>query len=285
MKITKLKNKIIIDNPIDFNVVQTLNCGQIFRYVIDGNCAKVFSANKMAHLTFSANKIEIETDNIEYFYEFFDLDTNYARIKNQLRKDGFLLPAVNFGYGIRILNNGLFEMLVSFIISANNNIARIKKSVEHLCEQFGTICKTKLNNEEFTYNAFPTLEQLKTATVDDFKAAGLGYRAEQLHFTIQQLTQEQLCDLCKMTTSQQFKFLVSLKGVGEKVANCTMLFGLGVKSVFPVDTWINKVYNNLMGRQETDRKKICLELTARYGELSGYAQQYAFYYYRDNNFN
>ena len=76
--------------------------------------------------------------------------------------------------------------------------------------------------------------------------------------------------------------MVSLKGVGEKVANCIMLFGLGVKDVFPVDTWINKVYNSLTNSVETDRKKITKELTSRYGDLSGYAQQYFFYYFREN---
>ena len=79
--------------------------------------------------------------------------------------------------------------------------------------------------------------------------------------------------------------LSAIKGVGEKVANCIMLFGLGVKDVFPVDTWINKVYNSLTKTQETDRKKITKELTMRYGNLSGYAQQYFFYYFRENKIN
>ncbi|MBO5954559.1 MAG: DNA-3-methyladenine glycosylase 2 family protein, partial [Clostridia bacterium] len=196
-------------------------------------------------------------------------------IKQTLKKDRFLSSAVDYGYGIRIINNDEYEMLVSFIISANNNIKRIKNSIEYLCSNFG-------ENKE-TYFAFPTLKQLKTATVQDFKSAGLGYRAEQMFETIQTLTEQDIIDLKTMCPEEQLKFLVALKGVGEKVANCIMLFGLGVKNVFPVDTWINKVYNNLVGTVETDRKKITRELTNRYGKLSGFAQQYFFYYYRDNN--
>ncbi len=274
MNIEIKENKIIIDNPQDFDVPQTLNCGQIFRYSIDGNSAVVYSKNKMAILTWSENRIEISSKDVGYFYNFFDLDRDYSAIKQVLTKDKFLKKAVDYGAGIRIINNDAYEMLVSFIISANNNIGRIKKSVEYLCARFGEECGG--------YFAFPTLSALKHASVQDFRTAGLGYRAEQMFETIQQLTDEDIENLKNMPSDEQFKFLVSLKGVGEKVANCIMLFGLGVKNVFPVDTWINKVYNALTNTTTTDRKKISKELSARYGELSGFAQQYYFYYFRDN---
>ena len=275
MKIEKTNNKIIIKNPKDFNVIQTLNCGQIFRYVIDGNSARVYSKDKKCDIVFNDDIIEITTDDVDYFYNFFDLNTNYSLIKSTLKHDNFLSSAVDYGYGIRIINNDAYEMLVSFIISANNNIKRIKNSIEYLCSHFG--------EDKGNYFAFPTLKQLKAATVQDFKNAGLGYRAEQMFETVQNLTEQDVVNMKTMQPEQQFNFLVSLKGIGEKVANCIMLFGLGVKNVFPVDTWINKVYNNLTGTRETNRKKITRELTNRFGELSGFAQQYFFYYYRDNN--
>ena len=143
-----------------------------------------------------------------------------------------------------------------------------------MCETFG--------NNKGTYFAFPTLNKLKNATVLDLKNAGLGYRAEQLYETIQNLTNQQLEIVKTKSMEEQFNFLVSLKGVGEKVANCVMLFGLGQMNSFPVDTWINKVYNKLTNTTSTDRKKITKELTQRYGNLSGYAQQYFFYYFREN---
>lgn len=267
-------NKIIIKDLSQFNIVQILECGQIFRFKIKDDCALVFSLDKFAKIKTYNNRVEIKTDDVEYFVNFFDLKTDYNQIKSMLKKDMFLSSAVDYGYGIRILKNNFFEMLVSFIISANNNISRIKKSIQFLCEKFG--------DNKGKYFAFPTLQKLKKATVQDYKNAGLGYRAEQLHFTIQNLTQNQIDNICNLSTEEQYKFLVSLKGVGEKVANCVMLFGLGVINSFPVDTWINKVYNKLTNTISTDRKKITKELSLRYGNLSGYAQQYFFYYFREN---
>lgn len=274
MKIENQKNKIIIYEPSDLNIKQTLECGQIFRFNIDSNVAVVYSKDKMAKLTTFGNRIEIETRDTQYFYHFFDLDRDYGAIKNVLRSDQMLKDAVDYGYGIRILNNDVYEMIISFIISANNNISRIKKSIEWLCFRFG--------KNMGDYYAFPTLDELKRVSVLDFKQAGLGYRAEYMYDTVQRLTNKDIDDLKSMETKSQFEFLLSLKGIGEKVANCIMLFGLGVKNVFPVDTWINKVYNNIYNKEETNRAKITKELTDRYKGLSGYAQQYFFYYFRDN---
>lgn len=267
-------NKIIINNLQDFNINHILDCGQIFRYEINNNEAKVYSLDKFAKIKTFLNKVEIKTDDVGYFVNFFDLNTNYSEIKNKLEKDEFLVDAIKYGYGIRILKNDLFEMIVSFIISANNNIKRIKNSIQYLCVNFGK------NMGE--YYAFPTLQSLKQATVLDFKNAGLGYRAEQLFETIQTLTIQQIENVKSLSRNEQFNFLISLKGIGEKVANCIMLFGLHNLNSFPVDTWINKVYNSLTHSNITNRKLITNELTNRYKDLSGYAQQYFFYYFREN---
>ena len=270
-------NKIIITDLSSFNVKQILDCGQIFRYEINENEAKVYSKNKMAKLITKNDIVEIEAEDVNYFINFFDLNTNYGEIKNQLFNDEFLTNSINFGYGIRIIKNDCYEMIVSFIISANNNIKRIKNSINYLCEKFGERCNG--------YYAFPTLERLKTATVQDFKNAGLGYRAEYLHETVSHLTEEIIEDLKHKTKDEKFEFLISLKGVGEKVANCILLFGLDEKNVFPVDTWINKVYNKIYNTNLTDRKEITKQLTEKYGNLSGYSQQYFFYYFRENKIN
>lgn len=267
-------NKIIIHNLKDFNIVQILECGQIFRFSINGNYAVVNSKDKQAEIITENNQATIKTNDVEYFINFFDLNRDYFTIKKTLANDTFLKSAVEYGYGIRILNNDTYEMIISFIISANNNISRIKKSIEYLCSHFGT--------NMGGYYAFPTLQQLKQVTVQDYKLAGLGYRAEQMFETVQLLKEKDILALKTLNKDEQLKFLISLKGVGEKVANCIMLFGLGVKDVFPVDTWINKVYNDLTNTTTKNRKLITKELTERYTNLSGYAQQYFFYYYRDN---
>lgn len=289
MQYIKQSQKIIIYDLSQFNTNQIFDCGQIFRYFIDGNIAEVISGDKYAKVVTYIDKIEILTKDIEYFEHFFDLDKDYNQIKNQLIDDQFLAPSIKFGYGIRILNQDLFEMIVSFIISANNNIKRIKNSLNSLSKQFGT--RVDFDGESIkgspliaddgnAYYAFPTLEQLKKASVQDYINAGLGYRAEYMFDTIQKLNQNDLDTFIQLSQDQQLQFLLSLKGVGEKVAHCIMLFAMHQTKVFPVDTWINKVYNDLTNTNCTNRKLISQTLTDRYGELSGYAQQYFFYYYR-----
>ena len=274
MKIKKLKNKIVIENPIDFNAKQIVTCGQIFRYNISENIVTIFTKNKKCEVVTNKDKVEILCEDVDYFFNFFDLNTNYSLIKNQLKKDKFLSPAIDYGYGIRILKNDPFEIIVSFIISANNNISRIKNSIEILCKNFGS--------DMGDFFAFPTLLQLKNATINDFKLAGLGYRAGQLYSTIQNLKDSDIQTLKTMPKSEQEKFLLTLKGVGEKVKNCIMLFALNSTNSFPVDTWINKVYNNLTNTTNKNRLQITKELEEKYKNLSGYAQQYFFYYYREN---
>ena len=289
MKYRKLSKKIVVEDISQFNINQILDCGQIFRYFISGNCAEVISVNKYAKIVTYADKVEILTTDVEYFEHFFDLKCDYNKIKRQLSSDEFLAPAIKFGYGIRILNQDLFEMIVSFIISANNNIKRIKNSLNYLSCQFGSkidlscdsVKGSPLTDEQCNvFYAFPTLEQLKQASVQDFVDAGLGYRAEYMYDTIQKLNNQALRDFYLLGDDRRLEFLLSLKGIGEKVAHCIMLFAMHQTTVFPVDTWINKVYNDLTKTNCANRKLISKVLTDRYGNLSGYAQQYFFYYYR-----
>ena len=301
MEYKKLKNKIEILGLEEFNINQIFDCGQIFRYLTIGNNAVVITDNHFAYIKTFSDKVEIVTNDVDYFEDFFDLKTDYTSIKKELKKDLFLQPCCEFGYGIRLLKQDLFEMIVSFIVSANNNIKRIKNSLNYLAKEFGDrvelegdysefILEDRVNlieenNSKFVYYAFPTLEQLKKATVDDYKKAGLGYRSEQMFFTIQNLIEEDLLSFEALSVDEKFKFLLSLKGVGEKVANCIMLFTKSNMKSFPVDTWINKVYNTLTKSNTQDRKKIEKDLVERYGNLSGYAQQYFFYFYRENKLN
>lgn len=297
MKYTKLNNKIIIEDLSQFNIKQIFDCGQIFRYYINNNVAEVVSKDKYAQIVTYDDKIEINTKDVDYFEYFFDLNNDYSVIKNSLSGDTFLASCIKYGYGIRILNQDLLEMIVSFIISANNNIKRIKNSLNLLSRQFGSKCVACLDCGKYCedsplsknmdgrieYYAFPTLNQLKRATIEDFTKAGLGYRAPYMYDTIQRLTQEDLDNFATLDKDERLQFLLSLKGVGEKVAHCILLFAMHQTSVFPVDTWINKVYNDLTNTTTTNRKTISKQLTDRYGELSGYAQQYFFYYYRENS--
>ena len=277
MKYKVFKDKIEIEGKDNFNIAHILECGQIFNYEKIDEIYYVYSKDKLAKVTETLTGFIIETDAPNYFENFFDLTTDYSQIKNSLKKRyDFLDKAIDFGYGIRILKQEPIEMIISFIISANNNIPRIKKSIKGICEKFGK----NMGN----YFAFPTITELLKATQDDFKALGLGYRAPQMIKAIKQIQKINIEELQKMTTQNAIQELLKLSGVGPKVADCIMLFGMQNKYVFPVDTWIEKVYNKYFTQNpQTNRKIIREKLTQEFGALSGYAQQYLFYYQRSGN--
>ena len=270
----KLKNKIIINNTKDFCPTHIFECGQFFRYKKSKNVFEILSKNYQAKIIEQNDSIEIKSDNVDYFEEFFDLNTNYQLIKKSLNKDAILKPAIEFGYGIRILKQDLFEMIISFIISANNNIKRIQNSIEYICKTYGTKC-----NE---FYAFPTSSQLVKADETSFKLAGTGYRARYLVDTISKINSNEfdLQYLNTLPTNEARKYLITLSGVGPKVADCILLFGMHRLDVFPVDTWIEQSYKSYFSSDSISRNNISKLLCEKYKELSGYAQQYLFYYQR-----
>lgn len=277
MQYEKTKNKIIVKDKTCFNIAHILECGQIFNYEKLESGYIVFSKDKMAMVKEFDHYYEIETKDVNYFINFFDLDNNYNEIKRALlgRYD-FLDRAINFGYGIRILKQDALEMIVSFIISANNNIPRIKNSIRNLCNKYG--------EKKDGYFAFPTLKALQQISESEFKSLGIGYRSCQMVKAIQYLSNVDIEELKKMPTKEQEEELLRICGVGPKVKDCIMLFGLSNKEVFPVDTWIEKVYNNYFSKErQTNRVRIRENLVKEFGSLSGYAQQYLFYFERSGD--
>lgn len=259
----------------DFGARDTLECGQIFRFYEKDGAYRVFSLDKYAEIRELDGYAEITCSDEEYFRRFFDLDRDYGAIKERLKEYGSeaLSNAVDFGGGIRILNQDLYETIISFIISANNNIGRIRLIIERLCTRIG-------EKTEYGY-AFPTAEALRECDSGFFAEIGCGYRAEYLAETVKALNTDYTERLKKLPTEPARRELLRLKGVGPKVADCILLFGLGRKDVFPTDVWIKRVYHSAFEDGAAERD-ISSSLTARFGELSGYAQQYLFYYYREN---
>ena len=264
MKYSIKKNEILIFDKNDFNPQHILECGQIFRYQKTPEGYEVWSQNRFAQLFETDFGYKIVTSDPKYFEEFFDLKTDYSKIKTELEKFEILQKPIEFGGGIRLLKNDAFEVLVSFIISANNNIKRIQKSLFALCEKFG---------------GFPSHEQLLSLSVQDFVSLGLGYRAPQLHKALRQISPQTLKSWRSLPTQELREKLITLSGVGPKVADCVLLFGFWRTDVFPVDTWINKMFN-MFYSPETNRSKIRNQLLQIFGSLSGYAQQYLFYFQR-----
>lgn len=271
-------NKIVITNKEDFNIKHILECGQIFRYEkLENGDYIVFTGDKFATITETAQFYVIETTDPAFFVNFFDLDTDYSQIKIKLQNynNSFLNNAINFGSGIRIIKNSPFEMIVSFIISANNNIPRIKKSIKLICEAYG-------KNIYKNHYSFPTLEALEKAEEKFFRSVGLGYRASYLVETIKMLKDMDLNALKQLDTPKLREQLVKLKGVGRKVADCIMLLGFNKMDVFPIDTWTNKVYLENFYQGEKTRPQIANYFTSLFGIFSGYAQQY-FYYWKQQD--
>lgn len=262
----------------DFDIRQILDCGQIFRYEkIDEGKYYVYSLDKRCLVEQSDACVKIYSKDREYFWHYFDLDRDYSKIKESLREKPFMAQAVEYGSGIRILNQDRWEMLISFIISANNHIPRIKGIIRRLCD--------KLGKDMGEYKSFPTAQAMASKDETFYAELGAGYRAKYLADTAKRVADGFDLDCVnEMQADQANKYLCKLLGVGEKVADCILLFGYHKIDVFPVDTWIRKVYRDIFG-ESCDNKKIIREkLINMYSkELAGYAQQYLFFNKRDMN--
>lgn len=267
------RNKIIIEDLKEFDITQILECGQVFSYKkIAGKKFEVYSSDKRAVVEQLCDRAIITTADPAYFENYFDLKRDYAEIKGKLQNNKELASPILFGGGIRILKQDKLETIISFVVSANNNISRITKSLFYIRE--------KLGSKVGDYFAFPTLNQLMLADEKFFVQAGLGYRAKQMVKLIQQLKDVDLDEWDRLDTQTLKNRLIALSGIGPKVADCILLFGFSRGDVFPVDTWISKVFYDFYGEITKNRVKMSEILTKKYGDLSGVAQQYLFYYKR-----
>lgn len=263
-----------------FDIKDTLSCGQLFRFNPYLKGYKVFSLNKCAYVyNEDGAVIECEEKDKEYFTEYFDLKRDYSLIYNSAIKENeeIIKISAKSGKGIRILNQDKTESLFSFIISQNNNIPRIKGIIEKLSTSLGE--KKSFMGEE--YYAFPTVKEMSKKDVEFYSSIGLGYRAPYIKRLADDIEKGlNIEDFSVLKTDELKKKLVSIYGVGPKVADCVSLFGFHRSDSFPVDTWIEKVYKEDFNGKLNDRKKISLYFTERFKDNSGYIQQYLFYYKR-----
>ena len=262
-----------------FNPTQTLECGQVFRYKPYKNGYTVISRDKICYIHSDLENTYIETEFKDYFYNYFDLNTDYSKIVSSAQSYNIeiLTNASRESKGIRILRQDPEETLFSFIISQNNFIKRISNTIEKTCELVGE----KLTSPFGDYYAFPTAKALSMLNGSDYKALGYGYRANYIkELACKVVNGYNVKSYYNLDYNNLVKELTSNLGVGEKVANCVTLFGFNKTESFPVDTWIEKIYREDLLGTLTDRKKITKELTQKFGVNSGYYQQYLFYYKR-----
>ena len=283
--------KYILKKQNSFELKDIFECGQCFRWneqedgsytgVIKDGIINVKKENEDIVFLGICNR-----DIKEVIYEYFDLNKDYERIKEKLSNiDEYLKTSVEYGKGIRILNQDLWETIISFIISANNNIPRIKGIIERLSKKYGN--EIEWNGKK--YYTFPSCEQLKDVTVQEYRNLGLGFRDVRLYETTQMILNKDI-DLEKLknnsNTIEVREELLKLSGVGPKVADCILLFStLKRFEVFPIDVWVRRVMNDLYIKQEDETKvsKKQIEKIAeeKFGNLAGLAQQYLFYWRRE----
>ena len=274
--IYEIKEKdIYVYDKTQFNIKHILECGQVFRFGLDENKNYyVISKDKKATIIETDDYYIIKSNDPEYFVYYFDLNKDYNAIKELLKQDEVLKPMIEHGYGIRILNADPIEMIFSFTISQNNNIKRIQQIIEKFCE-VGNVCDG--------YNAFPTVEQLCAQNDNFFKSLGAGYRDKFLKSIVHTLTSIDVEEIKNLPSEKLYEFLLLFHGVGPKVASCILLFGFGKTNKFPVDTWIEQVYYNHYSSTKTTRHQIQKFFEEKYGDNSGIAQQYLFYFEREKN--
>lgn len=279
--------EIIIDVTC-FNLKYTLECGQCFRWnKIDEEYYIGVIKDRVIKIKQKGNKLYVSSDNMNnlenVIYEYFDFNTNYINIEERISKiDENVNNAVKNTSGIHILNQDFFETLISYIISANNNIPRISKSVNLISQKYGK--KIIFENEE--YYLFPTPNELKDVSEEDFKKCGVGFRARYLKHAVQDILNEKIDIKSINETSTEIlkSKLLNIMGVGPKVADCILLFSCQRREVFPIDVWVERVMTNLYFKDygRAMKKKEILEYAEKYFENdAGIVQQHLFYNVRE----
>ena len=267
----------------DFVPDHIFECGQCFRWNIEGESYVGVASGNVAKITWEPDcgcscsgtlVIEATGGDEAFWRHYLDLDTDYEQVKKAIiAEEPEIAKACECGAGIRILNQDMFETLISFIISQNNNIPRIKKNIESICEHYGEPLGVVFGKERF---AFPTPEVLAQTPVCELADLKLGYRCEYIVASSRKYMEE--------GAPHTYNEVLSYLGVGPKVANCIMLFGLHKVDAFPIDTWVKHIMNDMYGFDEKDVKGMAAFAQEKWGRYAGYAQQYLFDYYRNGKF-
>ena len=288
-----MEQKVILKKQESFELKHIFECGQCFRWNEEKDSSwtgvikdAVINVRKENDEVIIQGEVLGNKDLNEIVCEYFDLNTNYTEYKEILGSiDEYLAESIRFGEGIRILKQDLWETIISFIISANNNIPRIKKIIEAISRKYGK--KIMFNENE--YYLFPTPEELSVASVEDLRSLGLGFRDKRIYETCKIINENKnlLKDISELAnTNQMREELLKLDGVGPKVADCILLFALKRVDVFPIDVWVRRVMNDLYIHNEdenkVDKKKLQSLAEEKFKGLSGIAQQYLFYWKRES---
>lgn len=276
---------IIIKAVKNFEPKHIFECGQCFRWndEPDGSFTGV-AYGKVINASKKDEDIVLKNTNLEDFkniwYDYFDLDRDYEDVKSKLGGDETLVKAMEFGSGIRILNQDEWEILISFIISANNRIPMIKRAINLLSEKYGEFVGEYRGKK---YYSFPTAESLQYVTVEDLEDCKTGFRAKYIIAAAELVANKEIdiYALKSMDTDLARKELMRFSGVGPKVSDCIMLFSMGKQDAFPIDIWVKRVMEYFYLEEDTKLPAIQSYANEKFGDFAGFAQQYLFYYARE----
>ena len=286
-----MNNMVILNHVSHFNIGQILESGQVFRFEKISDHSYLLNAKqKLIKVTqqpdsssviiYNATASEVE----EIWGPYFDLSTDYEHIATTLAtKDEWMAKAVDFGKGIRILRQDPWEMLISFIISQNKSIPHIKACLKNISNKFGFPINQTDGIGEY-YHAFPTPKELSHATEADLRECKVGFRAPYILDACQKVLNGDIMlnDLYIMSIEEAKAKLMTIKGVGPKVADCVLLFAYSRIELFPTDVWVKRVMEGIYFEgKETKLEEIQKFAGDYFGDLAGYAQQYLFFYGRE----
>lgn len=284
-KVNQEGNSVIVEKVKDFNAVHTFECGQCFRWVRqeDGSYTGV-AKGKVINVSIANDVLIIKNTDLQDFkniwFDYFDLGRDYGQIKEAVTKDDNMKRAVEFGWGIRLLKQDMWETLISFIISANNKIPRIMKTVEIIAKVYGD----KLFIDDHVYYSFPDVEKLAQSTLEELEVCKGGFRCKYILNSSDMVRtgQVNLKQISQMDTDSAREELMKFPGVGPKVADCVLLYSGTKYDVFPTDVWVKRVMEELYFKREAGFGEIQKFASSYFGDLAGFAQQYLFYYAREN---
>lgn len=283
------KNKIIIKDIKDFEPKDIFECGQAFRwYKEEDDSYTTIAYGKVMNVKKHNQDIILSNTNLDDFnnvwYNYFDLGRDYSKIKRELSKDPILAEAIKFGQGIRILNQEPFEMVISFIISANNQIPRIKKSIVLIARNYGKKIGTPEGLFTSDYYSFPSPEKLSVVAAEELREiTRVGFRDLRIVETSKMVRDGEILldEIFDLNREEGKKLLMTLPGVGPKVSDCILLFAFNKDDAFPVDLWVKRVMEHFYLKKDTNVKLIGDHGAKIFGNLAGFAQQYLFYYARE----
>lgn len=285
MNLTISNDNIVLTDIRDFDLTHTFECGQCFRWNrVDDYSYLGVAMGKALKIELHDGVVVMYDTSVDDFNDiwqyYFDLPRDYGKIKSRLSEDVVLKNACEYGWGIRILKQDSWECLVSFIISASNHIPRIKKIIQLLCENFGD----ELSYMGNTYFTFPSADTIAKLTLDDLSVIRAGFRDKYILAAAKMVTggEINLCGINRLSNADLKKTLMQIPGVGNKVADCILLFAYARHNSFPVDVWLKRIMEHYYFENKQRIDDIQAFSTEKFGELGGFAQQYLFYYGRDN---